>query len=799
MIFVSTIAAFSQELHLAVKDKPLNDVLRGLSVEISFDDNALSKYRVSVSKAFNSPQMALDFLLKDKPFRFENINGVYVITTYIEQNEQPLVVEAKKYYTFSGTIKDSENRENLPYAYIATPEGIISTDETGFFSFKTERKGKLHVQAQYLGYQVLDTIVSPGLNEISLHPVIYAINEVIVNSPSATMLMQSGNNAGEIRINHQVAKYLPGSVDNTVFNLMRMMPGVRASGEPSEDIIVWGSNMGESKITYDGYTLFGIKNYNDHIGSVNPYMVKDIRIMKGGYGSNQGGRIGSITEITGIDGDFSTSSVKASMSNYTMNLFASVPLTKKLNISAAYRQTFYNLYNNENVDFSDNSDTPFNISNVYIKPDYHFNDANVKLSGKAFKDDSYYISLYGANDRFKYSVKQPEEYDLNASEKNRQYGGAASYKRVWENGSSTKIIITFSRLTSLLDNLTIVGDKKPTTEDVSHLDNEVQEYSMKFNHDFQIGTRNKIQIGGEWQQYRVSLNDLCGELEKPTVFITDNILLGKLSVNAGIRVDMPLDKKAYVQPRLSVRYRMSEELTATASWGLYNQFLTRTAYKYDESGFQTVWSMADSSFTKAMHTTIGIAYSKDGFLISLEGYYKKTKNGQYFLDNMVYKIDNTILGADLYLKKQIRNHTLYGSYSINSLRKPQNELSHEIKIGGIGAFDPFYFSLSYVYGTGFAYISTGGHGHEQSNEEGQHGSEHKHPDSSDKAYSRFDVGATYRTQIKRLKLQAGISLLNVFDTKNIKYNYQISGQNSATNIFTKATPFTPTVFFEIIF
>lgn len=45
-------------------------------------------------------------------------------------------------------------------------------------------------------------------------------------------------------------------------------------------------------------------------------MVKDIRIMKGGYGSNQGGRIGSITEITGIDGDFSTPSVKTSISNY---------------------------------------------------------------------------------------------------------------------------------------------------------------------------------------------------------------------------------------------------------------------------------------------------------------------------------------------------------------------------------------------------------------------------------------------------------------------------------------------------
>lgn len=188
-------------------------------------------------------------------------------------------------------------------------------------------------------------------------------------------------------------------------------------------------------------------------------------------------------------------------------------------------------------------------------------------------------------------------------------------------------------------------------------------------------------------------------------------------------------------------------------------------------------------------------------MISLEGYYKKTKNGQYFLDNLLYRIDNTILGVDLYAKKQIENHTLYGSYSMNNLRKPQNELSNEIKIGGIGSFDPFYFSLSYVYGTGFAYISTGGHGHGhgQNEEDRQHDSEHQHTDSSNKPYSRFDLGATYRTQIKRMKLQTGVSLLNVFNTKNIKYNYQISGQNSATNIFTKATPFTPTVFFEIIF
>lgn len=797
---MNTIAASSQELHLVVKDKPLNDVLRSLHVQLSFDDNALSKYRITINQQFDNTEHAIAFLLKDKPFQYEKINGVYVISPYVKPvvATQP-VIEEKKYYTYSGSLTDVESGESLPYAYITTPDGIISTDEKGYFTFRTERKGSLNVQAQYLGYVKQDTVLTTGFNTISLSPLAFTMDEVVINSVPSTMLIQAGGNPGEMRINHQVAKYIPGSIDNSVFNLMRMMPGIRASGEPSEDLIVWGSNTGDSKITYDGYTLFGIKSYNDHIGSINPYMVKDIRILKGGYSANHGERIGAIAEITGIDGDFNTPSVKATVSNYTANVFGSVPLSKNINVSAAYRQTFYNLYNNTGVDLPKDDKGTLSNSDIYIKPRYNFRDANFKLSGKAFTDDSYYITLYGADDRFKFSVNQPDEYDVNAAEKNRQYGGAASYKKVWKNGSSTKILTTFSRLTSLLDNLTIVGDRKPEPSDVNHLDNVVQEFSVKLNHDFYIGSRNKIQVGGEWQQYRVSLNELCGELDKPTFFINDNILLGKLSLNAGLRVDLPLNKKAYLQPRVSGRYKISDQFTATAAWGIYNQFLTRTAYRYDESGLQTVWSMADSTFTKAMHTTAGIAYSKDGLLISLEGYHKRTKNGQYFLDNIIYNIDNTILGADLFAKKQINNHTLYGSYSITNLKKPQNELSHEIKVGGIGAFDPFYFSVSYVYGTGFSYISTGGHGHGQGGEEGEHNDGHDHSDSTSENYSRFDIGATYRKQIKKVRLQAGVSLLNVFGTKNIKYNYQVSGQNSAVNIFTKATPFTPTVFLEVTF
>lgn len=338
-------------------------------------------------------------------------------------------------------------------------------------------------------------------------------------------------------------------------------------------------------------------------------MVKDLRISKGGYGVSQGGVIGSITDITSMDGDFDEVSVKATVSNYTLNVYASAPISQKVNVSAAYRQTFYNLYNNKKVDLGDSQVINKTIGDMYINPDYSFRDANVKLSGKAMNSDSYYISLYGADNRFKFSIKQPDEFDINASEKNRQFGGSASYKRVWNGGSTTKVIAAFSI---------------------------------------------------------------------------------------------------------------------------------------------------------AMHTIAGIAYSNNEILLSLEGYYKKTENSQYIINNVPYRINNTIFGAGIFAKKQIRSHTLYGSYSINSIQSPQKELSHELKIGGIGSFNSFFVSFNYVFGTGFDYISTRGHGHGTNKRNSSHGSGHRKLNT----YNRFDVSATYKAEVRGIRLQAGVSLLNLFNNKN---------------------------------
>jgi len=76
-----------------------------------------------------------------------------------------------------------------------------------------------------------------------------------------------------------------------------------AAGEQSREMLIWGSYSGHSQLIFDGFTVFGLKNFNDNISFANPYMSKDIKVMKGGFGADYGDRVGGIVEITGIQGN----------------------------------------------------------------------------------------------------------------------------------------------------------------------------------------------------------------------------------------------------------------------------------------------------------------------------------------------------------------------------------------------------------------------------------------------------------------------------------------------------------------
>ncbi|HKJ79884.1 MAG TPA: hypothetical protein VKA10_10125, partial [Prolixibacteraceae bacterium] len=98
----------------------------------------------------------------------------------------------------------------------------------------------------------------------------------------------------------------------------------------------------------------------------------------------------------------------------------------------------------------------------------------------------------------------------------------------------------------------------------------------------------------------------------------------------------------------------------------------------------------------------------------------------------------------------------------------------------------FYVSANYVYGSGF----------ERFNLETEDG------DLLNRVYKRLDAAVVYKFRPGKVKAEAGISVLNVFDADNIKYSNLRRASVDDINlvgIYAEAVPFTPAVFLMLKF
>ena len=110
-------------------------------------------------------------------------------------------------------------------------------------------------------------------------------------------------------------------------------------------------------------------------------------------------------------------------------------------------------------------------------------------------------------------------------------------------------------------------------------------------------------------------------------------------------------------------------------------------------------------------------------------------------------------------------------------RSPQDQ-RHELKGAVLVNIKPFCLSANYVFGSGFP-LNAG---------------TILRPKYFEPEYNRLDVAAIYRFHIKKVMGETGISIMNVFNTQNIRYsNFEKVplDQTNTVNIYSEAVPFTP--------
>jgi len=206
-----------------------------------------------------------------------------------------------------------------------------------------------------------------------------------------------------------------------------------------------------------------------------------------------------------------------------------------------------------------------------------------------------------------------------------------------------------------------------------------------------------------------------------------------------------------------------------------------------------------------VHVVAGTSFNLSGFTFSMEAYFKNTNGLTRFIRSEAHDIQDIFsgrsqsYGVDVMLKQDVQLHSFWVSYSLSKTeelftyflngkyrRAPQDQC-HELKLAGSLNFDPFFFSADYVYGSGFPdFVYSQQTGSEST--------------TYHKTYSRLDVSVVYKFLNRKLKGEAGLSVLNVLNRQNFKLeNFERipAGQTSTINIYAEAIPFTPTLFLKI--
>jgi len=817
----------AQEIQVNVVEKPLNKALTELrdtySIPLSFDDRKLSKYKITLDARFQSPEEAIQKLIAGLPFGFEKQNGVIVIFPDRKKNKS-------KTYLLSGKVLETGSGEPLPYSHILiNGKGLVS-DQDGNFVFSSTADSMFQIKASHLGYYILDTILKPGHNvNIRLNPATIGLTEVVIKDQKIELSTQIGIQAGTEKLNHKIANFLPGYGDNSVFNLLRLQPGILASGEQTNELIIWGSYEGHSKVSFDGFTVYGLKNFNDNISTFNPLMAKEIEVLKGGYDARFGERVGGIVNIKGRNGNRKDFSLNLVANNMTLNVMAEIPVANhKGSLVIAFRHTYYNLYNPSDMNFlisrNNDADTSNDVD-LNIVPDYRFRDINIKWSRKVGESDLIALSFYGGSDKFSYAFEEPVESAIvnkNTTEENVQVGLSFNYGKTWRNGNTSKLNTSYSVLGSTFtDNLLVNKPSGQLIDSIINMvsTNNIGELTAEVDNRFALNKTHTLETGFGFKVNSVQLVEdtfgvnqalLNAQALRMIGYVQDVMNIGtRLTLKTGFRLTYPLNlKKAYFEPRLSLSLKLGESWRINMAWGLYNQFISKSAIVDDLGNYRYLWVICnneDIPVLNSSHYVLGTSFHRKRFTLSIETYYKNTSGLTRFVNFPVKNIREIStghaysLGIDFLIKQDFRKHSVWVSYSLSKtleqyqyfkyfdyygyIRAPQDQ-EHELKLAALFNWDPFYLSGNYVFGSGFPYGNAA-------------------PNSTSSAnyrYSRLDVSFIYKFLDRKWKGEVGLSILNVLNTQNIKYsNFERvpAYLTNTINIYAEAIPFTPTLYVKI--
>lgn len=837
--------AQESKLSLHTKDKKLSIVLEEIAqayhYHFAYDADYFSTLLTHIDIDNTSIDQFLSLVCKQHSLAYKFLNGTYVLYPVAREKK------AVQKNIIQGKVSDINTGEPLTYSYIFYSSTGAMTNEMGHFSIQDNSGKPLAIGISHLGYHRLDTLVQPGfrgLLNLKLTPFVMELAEINVKAGEKNMLELTSNNEA-IAFNPRQTASVPRVDQNDMVNALTLIPGINFLGGSYSGLSIRGGSPSENLITIDGIPVLETNHLFGNVSALNAKYIRQAFVSRGGFDVSSGNRISGIVELIGKTGNKSNPELDLSAGLLNGNAFAAIPIGKKVSLSGAWNQSYVDQWHNylfmrlQGLSSEEGTNTT-NGEAMSLVPGIRYKDANAKLSFRPNENQEININGMLSKESMHrdfqfYDERSFKEESANGESK----GGGINWSVQYHNWLNKFSVSTVGmKRNSLMEAgrfiNTGIPDKrknpvKGSKYEMESDQNKVQEQKIAwqssithsiFQHKFGAGwTSDDVTYGFESQivsgNIPVDSLNVKRKLNIYHAYYQQEVTPWKpLKLRMGLRADYNLQAKDIIyQPRAGIYLTPVENIEFYYLAGKYAQYLSQIR-KIDSFGnFALAWYLPGQSgegLLKSVHHVAGVKLDKGKLLVNLE-LYKKVTDGKINLFAEMYKkgketrieykttAGNEITqGIDVFLQYQANRWTQMLAYTLSKSEEKYeginmgeyfpsfNDQRHRLRITEIYKIKSWTASGSWTFNTGYPTPVTA-----LGEDAVQFGRLSN--------FSQLDLGLVKRFRYRHLSLDAGASLLNVFNRKNIleKDYFSISDATGTSTLRSEITAISCTPVFYI--